>query len=49
MKDEEVREYLKYLTDDQIEAAYEAIREIKDKIRYEVLSIVYNFNAIIRL
>ena len=31
MKDEEVREYLKYLTDDQIEAAYEAIREIKDK------------------
>ena len=31
MKDEEVREYLKYLTDEQIEAAYEAIREIKDK------------------
>ena len=31
MKDEEVREYLKYLTDEQIEAAYESIREIKDK------------------
>ena len=31
MKDEEVREYLKYLTDEEIEAAYEAIREIKDK------------------
>jgi len=31
MNDEEVREYLKYLTDEEIEAAYEAIREIKDK------------------
>ncbi len=31
MKDEEVRDYLKYLTDEEIEAAYEAIREIKDK------------------
>ena len=31
MKDEEIRDYLKYLTDEQIEAAYEAIREIKDK------------------
>ena len=31
MKDEEIREYLKYLTDEQIEAAYESIREIKDK------------------
>ena len=31
MKDEEVRGFLKYMTDDQIEAAYEAIREIKDK------------------
>ena len=31
MSDEEVREYLKYLTDEEIEAAYEAIREIKDK------------------
>ena len=31
MKDEEVREYLKYLTDEQIEAAYESIREIKDR------------------
>ena len=31
MKDEEVRDYLKYLTDEQIEAAYETIREIKDK------------------
>ena len=31
MKDEEVRDYLKYLSDEEIEAAYEAIREIKDK------------------
>ena len=31
MKDEEVREFLKYMTDEQIEAAYAAIREIKDK------------------
>ena len=31
MNDEEVRDYLKYLTDEEIEAAYEAIREIKDK------------------
>ena len=31
MKDEEVRGYLKYLTHEQIENAYEAIREIKDK------------------
>jgi len=31
MKDEEVRGYLKYLTNEDIEAAYEAIREIKDK------------------
>lgn len=31
MKDEEVRGFLKYMSDDQIEAAYEAIREIKDK------------------
>jgi len=31
MKDEEVRGFLKYLTDDEIEAAYAAIREIKDK------------------
>ena len=31
MKDEEVRGFLKYMTDDQIEAAYSAIREIKDK------------------
>ena len=30
MKDEEVRDYLKYLTNEEIEAAYEAIREIKD-------------------
>ena len=31
MKDEEVRGFLKYMTENQIEAAYEAIREIKDK------------------
>jgi DNA polymerase-3 subunit alpha len=31
MKDEEVRGFLKYMTDDQIEAAYAAIREIKNK------------------
>ena len=31
MKDEEVREFLKYMSDDEIEAAYAAIREIKDK------------------
>ena len=31
MKDEEIRNYLKYLTDEEIEAAYKAIREIKDK------------------
>ena len=31
MKDEEVRDYLNYLTDGEIETAYEAIREIKDK------------------
>ena len=31
MKDEEVRDYLKYLSNEEIEAAYEAIREIKDK------------------
>ena len=31
MKDEEVRGFLKYMTEDQIEAAYAAIREIKDK------------------
>ena len=31
MKDEEVRGFLNYMTDEQIEAAYAAIREIKDK------------------
>lgn len=31
MSDEEVREYLQYISEEQIEAAYEAIREIKDK------------------
>ena len=31
MKDEEVRDYLKYLSNEEIEAAYEAIREIKNK------------------
>ena len=31
MSDEEVREYLSYMSEEQIEAAYEAIREIKDK------------------
>jgi DNA polymerase-3 subunit alpha len=31
MSDEEVREYLPYMSEEQIEAAYEAIREIKDK------------------
>ena len=31
MKDEEVRRFLNYMTDEQIEAAYAAIREIKDK------------------
>ncbi len=31
MKDEEVRGFLKYMSDEQIEAAYTAIREIKDK------------------
>lgn len=31
MKDEEVRGFLKYMSDDEIEAAYAAIREIKDK------------------
>ena len=31
MKDEEVRGFLKYMTEDQIEAAYAAIREIKDR------------------
>lgn len=31
MKDEEVRRFLKYMTDEQIETAYAAIREIKDK------------------
>lgn len=31
MKDEEVRGFLKYMSEDEIEAAYAAIREIKDK------------------
>ena len=31
MSDEEVREYLPYMSEEQIEAAYKAIREIKDK------------------
>ena len=31
MSDKEVREYLPYMSEEQIEAAYEAIREIKDK------------------
>ena len=31
MKDEEIRSFLPYLSNEQIEAAYEAIREIKDK------------------
>lgn len=31
MNDEEVREYLPYMSEEQIEAAYKAIREIKDK------------------
>ena len=31
MKDEEIRSFFPYLTEDQIEAAYAAIREIKDK------------------
>ena len=31
MSDEEVREYLPYMTNEQIETAYKAIREIKDK------------------
>jgi len=31
MKDEEVRGFMSYMTDKQIEAAYAAIREIKDK------------------
>ena len=31
MSDEEIREYLPYMSEEQIEAAYEAIREIKDK------------------
>ena len=31
MKDEEVRKFVSYLTNEQIEAAYAAIREIKDK------------------
>ena len=31
MSDEEVREYLPYMSEEQIEAAYEAIREIKDR------------------
>ena len=31
MSDEEVREYLPYMSEEQIEAAYETIREIKDK------------------
>ena len=31
MKDEEVRGFLKYMSDEEIEAAYAAIREIKDK------------------
>lgn len=31
MKDEEVRSFFPYLTDEQIECAYAAIREIKDK------------------
>ena len=31
MKDEEVRGFLKYMSDDEIESAYAAIREIKDK------------------
>ena len=31
MNDEEIRSFFKYLSDDEIEAAYESIREIKDK------------------
>ena len=31
MTDEEIRDYFPYLTDEQLEAAYAAIREIKDK------------------
>ena len=31
MYDEEIRQYFSYLNDNEIEAAYEAIREIKDK------------------
>ncbi len=31
MSDEELRGFLKYMSDDEIEAAYEAIREIKDR------------------
>ena len=31
MNDEEIRKFFQYLTDEEIEAAYEAIREIKDK------------------
>ena len=31
MTDEELRNFLPYMTDEQIEAAYDAIREIKDK------------------
>ena len=31
MKDEEIRSFFSYLTDEQIEAAYKTIREIKDK------------------
>ena len=31
MKDEEVRKFMSYMTDEQIEAAYAAIREIKDR------------------